>query len=63
VPLHGKANHYALEKTKYPVKVLHRSLRQSAGAVAQLSHCEFNLITVDGANGTAEFTSYQGIFR
>ena len=38
-------------------------LQQSSGDVVELSHCEFNLITIDDANGSAEITTYQGKFR
>jgi hypothetical protein len=61
--LQGKASYYASEDAKNPLQILHDFLRQSLVNVAQLSHCKFNLIPIDTANGSAEITSHQGKFR
>jgi len=61
--LQGKAIHYASENSKNPLKFLHDFLMQSFVSVVELSHCKFNLISIDAASRGVEFTSHQGKFR
>jgi hypothetical protein len=56
--LRRKAKYYASENAGNPAKYLTALRRQVRQAVAQLSHCKFNLIAIGNANCVAEFITY-----